>query len=47
MLISKGAKVICYDPVALKNLSRTLPGVLVAQNPYDALKDAELMILLT
>ncbi|MGB9642090.1 MAG: UDP-glucose dehydrogenase family protein [Candidatus Ratteibacteria bacterium] len=47
MLISKGAKVVCYDPMALKNLLRTLPDVLIAQSPYDALKDAELMLLLT
>ncbi|HXK45619.1 MAG TPA: UDP-glucose/GDP-mannose dehydrogenase family protein, partial [bacterium] len=47
MLISKRANVVCYDPMALKNLSVILPGVLISKNPYEASRNAELLMLLT
>jgi len=46
-LISKGARVRCYDPMALKNLVTEVPDVDVYDNPYDAVNSCDLLMLLT
>lgn len=46
-LISRGAKVRCYDPMALKNLVIEVPDVDVYNNPYDAVDSCDLLMLLT
>jgi UDPglucose 6-dehydrogenase len=53
-LIAAGAKVQTYDPVAMKNLEKVLPKewfieekIKLATNQYEALKDADAMVLVT
>jgi UDPglucose 6-dehydrogenase len=46
-LIKLGATVSCYDPVAMHNASRELPSVDFCNNPYQAIKDADAVIIMT
>jgi UDPglucose 6-dehydrogenase len=48
MLISKGAKVKGYDPVAMTVAGRVLPSaVQLAETPYECAADADAIIILT
>ncbi len=48
MLLSKGAKVRGYDPVAMKVATRFLPSaVQLTQNPYECARDADAVIIVT
>jgi UDPglucose 6-dehydrogenase len=48
MLLSKGAKVRGYDPVAMKVATRFLPAaVQLTQNPYECARDADAVIIVT
>lgn len=47
-LLDKGARVVAYDPVAMENAARILPGkVTYANNPYEATKGADAVAVLT
>ena len=47
LLQNEGACVRAYDPVALENARRALPGVEVCADPYALAQDAEALILVT
>ncbi len=47
MLLEKGAVVKAYDPQAMDNTRRTLSGVEFADDPYQAVRGADVMVLLT
>ncbi len=48
MLLSKGAKVRGYDPVAMKVATRFLPSaVQLTENPYECARDADAVIIVT
>jgi UDPglucose 6-dehydrogenase len=48
MLLSKGARVKGYDPVAMKVATRFLPSaVQLAENPYECARDADAVIIVT
>ncbi len=47
-LIKKGAKIKAYDPVAANNARRVLNGaVILTEDPYQAVTDAEAMLVVT
>jgi len=47
-LIHRGAQVTAYDPVAVENARKVLPGqVMFAKNAYDAAKDADAVAVIT
>src|SRR5712692_5860782 len=46
-LISEGASVIAYDPVAMRNAARLLPQVQLAATPYDVAAEADALTILT
>ena len=46
-LDSRGARVVGYDPVAGKAAARLCPSLKVTFDPYDALKDAHAVVLVT
>ncbi len=47
-LVRKGANVRAYDPVAMKVAQRMLPGAVeYANDPYEAVQDADAVLLLT
>lgn len=46
-LIALGADVSCYDPAAMHNASRELPSVNFCNNPYQATKEADAIIIMT
>lgn len=46
-LLNQGAVVKAYDPVAMENASRDLPGIQLCQNPYDAADGSDALLVLT
>lgn len=46
-LLTLGAQVVAYDPQAQQNAQKILPQIKYAKDPYDALKDADAMLLVT
>jgi len=46
-LQERGAKIRAYDPVAMPNASRILKDVKLCKTPYEALKDADCLALVT
>jgi len=47
-LVKRGARIVAYDPVAMKNARMVLPkSVLYAEDAYDAVRDADAVIILT
>lgn len=42
-----GAKIKAYDPIAMENAKRLLKNVTFCSNSYDAVKDADLVIIMT
>jgi UDPglucose 6-dehydrogenase len=47
MLLNEGALVHAYDPVAMENARQILPNVVYCSNPYDAVQEADAVLLLT
>ena len=47
MLLEKGARVTAYDPQAMESARRELEGATFAQDPYQAVEGADVMVLLT
>ncbi len=46
-LINQGATVRGYDPVAMDNISRELPGIELCNDSYEVVQDADALIVLT
>ena len=46
-LINQGATVKAYDPVAMENVRRELPGIVLCENSYAAAENADALIILT
>lgn len=46
-LMSEGAEVIAYDPKAMRRAAELLPTVTMAGDPYEAVTDADALVLLT
>lgn len=46
-LIEVGAKVIAYDPEAAENTKKAFPRIEYAHTPYDAVKDASAVVVMT
>lgn len=46
-LVSLGAHIVAYDPQAHQNAKKILPQIEYAKDPYDALKGANAMLLVT
>lgn len=42
-----GARVKAYDPIAINNAKKLLPGVVYNDNPYNTAKDCDLLIVVT
>jgi UDPglucose 6-dehydrogenase len=47
LLQSKGAIVRAFDPVGMQNAKRVLSGVTFTEDPYDCVRDADAMVLVT
>lgn len=47
VLLKAGATVCAYDPEGMDEAEKLLPGILWAQTPYEAMKGADLVTLLT
>ncbi len=46
-LLNQGANVKAYDPVAMANASRDVPGIMLCDNPYSAAADSDALLVLT
>lgn len=46
-LLNQGAIVKAYDPVAMDNASRDVPGISMCDNPYGAAADSDALLVLT
>ena len=46
-LQAAGAKVVAFDPEGMHEAARLLPGVTFAKTAYDALTDADVMVVIT
>jgi UDPglucose 6-dehydrogenase len=46
-LMKEGCAVRVYDPVALEEATRLLPGLVHCTNPYDAAQGADALVLMT
>lgn len=46
-LMDLGAEVVAYDPAASENIKRIMPELKIADNPIDACKDADALIVIT
>jgi len=42
-----GANIKGYDPIAMENAKRLLPGITLCKNPYAAVTDADVVVLMT
>lgn len=47
MLIQRGARVTAYDPAAMENAKRQVPEITFAANQYEAVEDADALLLVT
>jgi UDPglucose 6-dehydrogenase len=47
MLLERGAEVIAFDPRAMENAHRELPGAGFAENAYEVARGADILVLLT
>jgi UDPglucose 6-dehydrogenase len=43
----RGAKIRAFDPVAMKEAKHYLPDIDYAENEYDAIKDADVLVIVT
>jgi len=46
-LLADGARVRAFDPVAMEEARRALPGVEYAEDPYDAARDCDALVIAT
>lgn len=46
-LEKRGAKIRAYDPVAMEEAKHTLPDIEYATDEYDAIKDADILVIVT
>ncbi|MEP6635217.1 MAG: UDP-glucose/GDP-mannose dehydrogenase family protein [Acidobacteriota bacterium] len=46
-LVTRGAKVRAYDPVAMSETAKVLKGIEYAEDEYDAVKDADALVIVT
>ncbi|HKR61828.1 MAG TPA: UDP-glucose/GDP-mannose dehydrogenase family protein [Pyrinomonadaceae bacterium] len=46
-LLKQGAKVTAYDPVAMQETAKVMPGVEYAEDEYEAVKDADALVIVT
>ncbi|NNF00339.1 MAG: UDP-glucose/GDP-mannose dehydrogenase family protein, partial [Pyrinomonadaceae bacterium] len=46
-LIAQGASVCAYDPVAMDEAKKSLPNIDYAENEYDAIEDADVLVIIT
>ena len=46
-LLNQGAAIKAYDPVAMNNASRDVPGISMCDNPYDAAEGTDALLVLT
>ncbi len=46
-LLNQGAIVKAYDPVAMANASRDVPGIMMCDNPYSAADQSDALLVLT
>lgn len=46
-LLKKGAQVRAYDPAAMKNMQTFFPDIVYADSPYEAVRGADALIILT
>jgi UDPglucose 6-dehydrogenase len=47
MLIQRGAEVSAYDPAAMENARQEIPSIEYAADPYEAVRDADALLLIT
>ncbi len=47
MLMEKGARVVAYDPQAMKNALQALPELECAESALEAVRDADMLVILT
>lgn len=47
LLENEGAKIQAYDPQAMENAKRELPGITLCENPYQMAKGADALVLTT
>jgi UDPglucose 6-dehydrogenase len=47
LLAQRGAKVRAYDPVAMENAARTMPGVAMCPDPYKLAEGADALVVVT
>ncbi len=46
-LLQAGAEVYAYDPIAMDNARRLMPAVKMCQDPYEAARDADALVVIT
>ncbi len=46
-LQKEGAQVVAFDPVAKENAMKLIPGLVCASNPYEAVKGADCLVVIT
>src|SRR5690606_14816444 len=46
-LLEKGAEITAYDPEAMENVKRQLPEISYATSPYEALNEADALMIFT
>ncbi|MGI8668308.1 MAG: UDP-glucose dehydrogenase family protein, partial [Aridibacter sp.] len=46
-MVAQGAKIKAFDPVAMEEAKHYLPNIEYAENEYDAIKDADALVIIT
>jgi UDPglucose 6-dehydrogenase len=46
-LLERGAKIKAYDPISMPNAKKVIKGIRFCKNPYECLKGADCMVLVT
>ena len=46
-LLAEGGKVSAYDPAAMGKMKKIIPEINYCENPYEAIKDADALLILT
>jgi UDPglucose 6-dehydrogenase len=46
-MLKRGAKIRAFDPVAMEEAKHSLPNIEYAENEYDAIKDADILVIIT
>ena len=47
ILLQKGAKIRCYDPMAMENTRKLFPELFYGQDEYETVRDSEVLVILT